>query len=135
MSFPINFGSYKGKGQSQNQQYSVQLNINSLANKNISFETLYTLNTGEVKRWNIVFKETQEHQFQVLFNGFVVGNGLCDDNIKSCSYQIPYSKEKLEESFIIKNSKLWRYGSKFIGNNKVTWVEEYPLIPNRHLSF
>lgn len=134
-SFPLTYGFYKGHGQIENQTYSVGLTVSSPMDRVISFETYYTLSDGQTKKWNFSFKETMPTQYQVIFNGFVVGSGSCHTENKSCSYNIPYSKEKLEETFIIKNSKLIRYGSKWVDNKKTSWTEEYTFSPNRRLSF
>lgn len=134
-SFPLTYGHYKGHGQIENQIYSVGLTVSSPIDRVISFETYYTLSDGQTKKWNFSFKETTPTQYQVIFNGFIVGSGSCHTENKSCSYSIPYSKEKLEETFIIKNSKLIRYGSKWLDNKKTSWTEEYTFSPNRRLSF
>lgn len=133
--FPLSNGSYNGMGRTESQIYSVMLNITSPLDKIISFDTTYTLNDGQKKNWHFLFQEVVPNQFKVLFNSFVVGTAHCEDAPKSCSYYLPASKEKLEETFLIKDDKLIRYGHKWVNNKKVNWVEEYSLIPNRRFSF
>lgn len=124
--FPLPIGNYSGRGKIENQNYLVGLKIQSLAQGDIQLSTKYQLSTGEIKNWIFTLKPTvRNNQFQVVFNGFIVGTAECQNEKKICHYQIPNSKEKLEESLFIFGDFLIRTGSKWIAGKKLTWSETY----------
>lgn len=124
--FPLPFGKYSGRGKIENQNYLVELKIQPLAHGDIQLSTNYQLSNGEIKIWNFTLRPTvSRNQFQVMFNGFIVGTAECKNEKKFCYYQIPNSKEKLEESFFTQGDFLIRTGSKWIAGKKLTWSETY----------
>lgn len=110
----------------ENQKYAAELQIQPSAQNEILLSTKYQVNNGTTKNWNIVFKPTTvKNQYQVLFQGYAVGKAECLNEKSFCHYQIPHSKEKIEESFYLQGLFLIRTGSKWIESKKTTWTEIY----------
>ena len=126
--FPFANGIYYGNGKIENKTYLTELKIQPKTQDEIQFSTKYHLSNGEIKNWNFSLKQTLvRNQYQVFFNGLLIGTAECQNEKKYCHYQIPNSKEKLEESFIIQGSVLIRTGSKWIEGKKQNWTEIYTV--------
>lgn len=84
----------------------------------------YTLEGGKQMEWKFEMQPTSNGFFNVVVNGTDVGSGYCLDKVLVCHYEANLGSLKLEETMTVEGGKLYKFGSKEIGTDRVVWQEE-----------
>lgn len=109
-------GLWKSAGDQGTYEVTTSINGNIVAGS-------YTLSNGTQKEWKFEMEQTTNGFFKVKAYGTEVGKGYCLEKAEVCHYEIAVGKLILEETLTSLGDKLYRFGSKNEGSERIMWQE------------
>jgi hypothetical protein len=118
----ITDGNYKGSGLWKSVKDKGSYSVTTAIKSN-TVSASYELPDGSKKEWNFDMEPSINGFFKVKTFGAEIGSGYCLEKAEVCHYEIQVGKLKLEETLILQNDKLYRFGSKDEDSGRIVWQE------------